>query len=241
MRVHSYESLAAVDGKGLRYALFLAGCPLRCVYCHNPDTQNCPAEECDVEKLTKKILRYKPFFQVSGGGVTFSGGEPLLQAEEICRMGELLRKEGVGYTLDTSGYMPLTQAVKSAILGADLVICDLKFATEEEYKKHTGVKLQPVIDTLDFLKKIRANVWVRTVVVPGINDNTYAMDKYLDILKNYPDIEKYELLGFHTLGFHKYEELCRENPLEGTYPMDREKLAELQKYVDEKRKERQNV
>ena len=115
--IHSFESLAAVDGDGLRYGVFLAGCPLRCVYCHNPDTWEMGAGNAmEADALVRKILRYRPYFG-ENGGVTFSGGEPLLQAEFLCAVAEHLKKEGIGYVLDTSGEVLLTDAVKTLLLG----------------------------------------------------------------------------------------------------------------------------
>ena len=237
MKIHSYESLAALDGRGLRYGVFLSGCPLRCVYCHNPDTQrSLCAEERAPEELIKKIMRYKPYWK-NGGGVTFSGGEPLLQAEEICRLGELLSAEGADYTLDTSGHVPLTKSVKQAILGASLVILDLKFPTDEDYLRYTGGGISPVLEILSFLCESKIPLWIRTVVVPGINDSESALLAYTELLRPYRDcIERYELLPFHTMGFHKYEQLGIDNPLKDTPAMDKKKLTELQHYVDKQLK-----
>ena len=131
--VHSFESLAAVDGDGLRYGVFLSGCPLRCVYCHNPDTWEMGAGRAfESGELVKKIVRYRSYFG-ERGGVTFSGGEPLLQAEWLCEVAELLKKEDIGYVLDTSGGVPLTEAVKTLLSGAQGVLLDLKFSEEESY------------------------------------------------------------------------------------------------------------
>ena len=230
MKIHSYESLAALDGKGIRYAIFLQGCPLRCVYCHNPDTQGglC-AEERTPEELMKKIVRYKPYWK-SGGGVTLSGGEPLLQAEEICRLGELLSAEGINYTLDTSGHVPLTDSAKKALLGASLVILDLKFATNKDYLRYTGGGIDPVLAILDYITEQKKPLWIRTV----INDTKESLLPYAELIKPYSGcIDRYELLPFHTLGFHKYEELGIINPCKDTQPMDKGVLAKLQNYINE--------
>lgn len=234
MIVHSIESLAALDGEGLRYGIFLAGCPLRCAYCHNPDTWDASCgEQKSVEQLFAKIKRYTPYFKSSGGGVTFSGGEPLLQADEIVKLSQLLKTEGIGYTLDTSGCISLTDSVKKAVLGADLVICDLKFHTEADYKKYTGGSLEKVCDFLDFLFKNNKRVWLRTVIVPTINDTEADIDRYLKIAAPYfKCVEKYQLLAFHTMGFFKYNNLNLQNPCKDIPALSSERLTELQQYLD---------
>ena len=234
MKIHSYESLAALDGEGLRYGIFLTGCPLKCAYCHNPDTQGGSfTEERSAEELCRKIKRYKPYFKAGRGGVTLSGGEPLLWAEEIAELGKLLRAEGIEYTLDTSGHIRLTDAVKAAVRGASLVILDLKFPTEEDYKRYTGGSFATVKSFLDFASGEGIPLWIRTVIVPEINDTKEALDQYLEVLLPYADsIGKYELLPFHTMGFHKYEALGIKNPLADTPPMDKAAVAELNEYAN---------
>lgn len=236
MRIHSVESLAAVDGEGIRYALFLSGCPLNCAYCHNPDTRSFRGgEEKSCEELVKKIERYKTWFIASGGGVTLSGGEPLLQAEEINKLGGLLKERGINYALDTSGAVALDEEVKKAVEGAELVLLDLKFPHKEGFEKYCGSGFEKFVSFISFVAEIGKRCWIRTVVVPGINDSREAIDKYIEFLEPYKNaVEKYELLPFHTLGFFKYEEAGIENPLKDYPPMDKDKLKELQKYADER-------
>ena len=233
MKVHSFESAAAVDGDGVRFCVFTQGCPLRCVYCHNPDTWEGGGEDISPEQIAKKLLRYKPYFK-NGGGVTFSGGEPLLQSEEIIKINTLLKKENVNYAIDTSGCVKLTESVKRAVECAELIICDLKFWDENSYKKYTGGSYNSVLDFLNLCESLKKRVWIRTVVVPNINDTTEIMDKYLETVKKFRCVEKYKLLAFHTMGFEKYEKLGINNPLASAKPMDKEELSELQKYVDKK-------
>lgn len=231
-RVHSFESMAAVDGEGLRCAVFLAGCPLRCVYCHNPDTWSGETgREMDAETMARKIARYKPYFG-ERGGVTFSGGEPLLQAEWICRLASLLREEGIGYVLDTSGTVPLTEWVREALAGAQEVLLDLKFWSEESYLRYTGRGLSPVMDTLRYLNERGIPTVIRTVIVPGINDREEILSAYVSLLEGISCVKRYELLGFHTMGFFKYEQLGIANPLARTPALSEERRAELQAFVD---------
>lgn len=234
--IHSFESLAAVDGAGLRCAVFLAGCPLRCAYCHNPDTWKMDGgRETEAEALVRKIARYKPYFGAEGG-VTFSGGEPLLQADFLREMMPLLEWEGIGYIVDTSGALPLTDAVKEVLGGAQSVLLDLKFPTDESYRQHTGYSLAPVLETLSYLNSIGKRTVIRTVIVPGWNDTEEAMDGYLALLGGASCVERYELLGFHTMGFFKYRELGIVNPLADMPPLAPEVRERLQSYVDQQLK-----
>ncbi len=229
--VHSYESLAAVDGEGLRYAVFLVGCPLRCIYCHNPDTWCSAGKPTDSDELAKKVTRYKPYFK-NGGGVTFSGGEPLLQAEFINACAERLHSCGIEYTLDTSGSAPLTDSVKRALLGADEILLDLKFHSDEDYLKYTSHGISQTLETLDFLEKSGRRTVIKTVIVPGINDSESDIELYFDTVKNYSCVVRYELLPFHTMGFFKYESLGIENKLKDTEALSRKRLDELQTHLD---------
>ncbi len=229
--VHSFESLAALDGEGIRYGVFMQGCPLRCVYCHNPDTWGKGGTELSPEELVKKVSRYKPYFGKTGG-VTFSGGEPLLQSKFIRETVTYLKQEGINYAIDTSGAVALSDDAKYVLENAQLVILDLKFWDDENYKKYTGMGISKVFDTLEFLEDIKKRTWVRTVVVPGINDSEEKIQRYLEMLKNKYFVEKYELLGFHTMGFFKYENMGIKNPLQDTKPLEKETLKELQEFVD---------
>ncbi len=229
--IHSYESMAAVDGHGIRYAVFLSGCPLRCAYCHNPDTWASGASKTISDgELAHKAMRYKPYFK-NGGGITFSGGEPLLQADFINAVGEKLARLDIGYTLDTSGAVPLTDSVKRAVSGADGILLDLKFSCDADYIKYTGQGIARVLDMLGFLDTLSVPVTLRTVIVPGINDTEGALDSYIEIAKAHPSIKKYELLPFHTMGFFKYENLGIENRLNDTPPLSPERHRELTEYL----------
>lgn len=229
--IHSFESLATLDGEGIRYGVFFTGCPLRCAYCHNPDTWFKSGREYSADELYRKIKRYKPYFK-NGGGVTFSGGEPLLNASFINEVSPLLKQEGINYCLDTSGSVFLTDEVKSCIDGADMVILDIKFYDEESYKKYTKGTFENFITIGKYCAETGKRLWLRTVVVPGINDNEEEIKKCAAFARQFK-YEKYELLAFHTMGFFKYENLKIENPLKETKALPKERLAELQKIIDE--------
>ena len=235
MRIHSFESLATLDGDGVRYAIYFNGCPLRCVYCHNPDTWGISGDDYSAEDLFNKVKRYKPYFG-QNGGVTFSGGEPLLSASFINEVGALLKRANINYALDTSGQVEMSDEVKTAINNSDLVILDLKFYDNDSYYKYTGKTMMKTITMLYYLAAIEKRTWIRTVIVPGINDKKEIIDKYIEIVKQFPHVEKYELLGFHTMGFFKYENLGIDNPLKDTPALSQDTLKELQNYVDNKLK-----
>jgi pyruvate formate lyase activating enzyme len=233
--VHSFESMAAVDGEGLRCAVFLAGCPLRCVFCHNPDTwYPNTGKETDAETMVRKIARYEPYFGELGG-VTFSGGEPLLQAAWIREMMPLLREREIGYVLDTSGAVPLDDTVREVLAGAQGVLLDLKFPDDESYRRYTGQGMERTLDTLRYLNEAGVSTRIRTVIIPGINDSEEVLSKYLSIVRGMDCVKRYELLGFHTMGFFKYEKLGIPNPLVDTPALSEERRMELQKFVDENR------
>lgn len=228
--IHSFESLAALDGEGLRYDIFFTGCPLRCAYCHNPDAWFKSATEMTAEEVFRKARRFKPYFK-NGGGVTFSGGEPLLNAAFINELGAMLANEGIGYCLDTSGSVPLTDDVKTAVENADMVILDIKFYNVDDYRRYTGGEFQRFMDFGAYCTERGKRLWLRTVVVPGINDSEADIKRYAELTTGFR-FERYELLGFHTMGFFKYEQLGIVNPLADVNALDPERLQELQRALD---------
>ena len=225
-RVHSLQSLGTVDGPGLRYVVFLQGCPLRCVYCHNPDTWD-PAGGAvmDTEELVEKILRCRPYFGAEGG-VTVSGGEPLLQAEFVTQLFARLKQEGVHTALDTSGAGDLGKA-PALLEVTDLVLLDLKFPTEEGYRQHCRGSLGQTEAFAALVAEKQVPLWVRHVVVPGLNDTLEDMAAVRSWARRQPTLEKIEWLPFHNLCLEKYQQLGVPFPLANTPPMDREKLDRL--------------
>lgn len=228
-----WESFATMDGPGTRCVAFTCGCPLRCVYCHNPETQT--GEHCRMQlspqELVDKVRRLKPYFGEQGG-LTWSGGEPLLYARAIAACAPLLKQIGVGYWLDTSGAVVLTQDVQDAVCQAQGVILDLKMPTSEWYQRYCQADMSLVMQFASYLTLHRIPTWIRTVIVPGINDTSECIRTYAMLVKDMPNVIKYELLGFHTMGFSKYEQLGMCNPLVGTPAMDAVRLERLQQELD---------
>ena len=213
--VHSWELVTAVDGPGTRLTFFLAGCPLRCLYCHNPDTwQMRRGTRVHVDDLMKRVRRYKPVLQASDGGVTLSGGEALLQASFVERVFAECKAEGIHTTLDTSGFLGL-RASDDLLDNTDLVLLDVKSGDPETYKKVTGRELQPTLDFGRRLSGLGKKMWVRFVLVPGLTDavdNVQAVADYVAELG--PAVERVEVLPFHQMGRDKWNELGLEYQLE---------------------------
>lgn len=233
--VHSIESFATLEGEGIRFALFLLGCPYRCIYCHNPDTWygGGRGSLMTEDAIVTQMARYKGFYS-NGGGLTATGGEPLLHADKLISLFKRVHKElGLTNTIDTScAVMP--KCIDELLDYTDLVIIDLKFHNNADYDKYAKGSLDNTLRMLDKTQEKGVKVWVRTVVVPNINDTEADMDKYVEIVSRYPHIAKYELLAYHTMGVYKYEELGLKYPLEGVEAMPSDKFKTLQAYVKEK-------
>jgi len=230
-RIHSIESMGLVDGPGIRTVVFIQGCKLRCAYCHNPDTWNLNCgTEVTPEELMKKILRFKPYFTRSGGGVTFSGGDPLVQPEFLLEMLKLCKANGIHTTIDTAGYGDGNY--DEILKYTDLVLLDVKHIDSDGYVVLTGRDTKDVNLFLDALRRSNTKVWVRHVVVPGYTDTKDHMEKIANIInEEIPNVEKIELLPYHVLGVNKYDKLGIKYRLGGVEPMDKEKTKELQEYL----------
>ena len=229
--VHSLQSLGTVDGPGVRSVVFLSGCPLRCVYCHNPDTWAREEKQLtDARELSERLLRFYSF--IKNGGVTVSGGEPLSQAEFVTELVEHLHNGGLHVAIDTCG-APVTPAVERLIEVADMFLLDMKMTTEEDYKRYTGGSLASTLAFLDLLEKAGKDVWIRHVVVPGINDTEEDILRLADLIRPYTCIKKVELLPYKNLCLEKYRTLGIPFPLENIPPMKADALEALEKVLTE--------
>ena len=187
-RVHSFQSMGAVDGPGLRCVVFMQGCPLRCVYCHNPDTHSFGGgDEYTPEEMLQKILRFKSY--IKNGGVTVSGGEPLMQADFVKELFTLLRENGIHTALDTSGIGDIGKA-KELLSVTDLVLRDIKFLDAESYNKYCKGDFEQVLDFLNLTKEMDIPLWIRQVIVPHIYDDESNIVKLLELLKVYGNVKK---------------------------------------------------
>ncbi len=228
-RVHSFQSLGTVDGPGIRYVVFLQGCHLRCIYCHNPDTwDTTKGDEYSPEEVFEKILKYKTY--ITNGGVTVTGGEPLLQVDFVIELFKLLKKEGIHTAIDTSGFSNLSKC-EELFKYTDLIICDIKFNNDEDYRKYTGRGITEVLDFLDLANKHAIPVHVRQVIVPNINDTADNVIELRNLLSKYSNIIKVELLPFRKLCLEKYEEMGIEFKLKDTKEMSKDIIKELEEYL----------
>ena len=224
--IHSIQSLGAVDGPGVRYVVFMQGCPLRCVYCHNPDTWLTEGgTPTDVDELVRKALRFRPYWK-NGGGVTVTGGEPLLQAEFVEEFFARLHEHGVHTALDTSGVGNLAQAEK-VLAHTDLVLCDLKFLTKADYLKNCRADFDQIERFLQLTAMKNVPLWIRHVVVPGLTDGMDHLRRVKAKAESYPNFEKLEFLPFHKLCMEKYARLGLEFPLKDTPAMNPDVLKTM--------------
>lgn len=230
-RIHSIESMGLVDGPGIRTVVFFQGCKLRCAYCHNPDTWNLKdGKEVTTDEIINKIVRFRPYFQSSGGGVTFSGGDPLVQPEFLLELLKKCKDLGIHTTIDTAGY---GHGDYNEILKyTDLVLLDIKHINSDGYVTLTGRDTKDVNLFLAALRNSDTRVWVRHVVVPGHTDTLEHMDKIANIInEEVPNVDKIELLPYHLLGVNKYESLGLEYRLDGVKQMNKEACNKLQDYL----------
>ena len=227
--IHSLQSLGTVDGPGVRAVVFAEGCPLRCIYCHNPDTWSCRESDLtDDADLAERILRFYPY--IKNGGVTFSGGEPCLQAEFFASLARRLKDHGLNVALDTCGEVSGSGVEKLLDL-TDLVLLDVKMTDAESHFRNTGGDLSKVFAFLDGLEKRKKPTWIRHVVVPGLNDTESDVLRLKELLAPYSCIEKIELLPYRSFCETKYRAFGIPFPLEGTPQTTPERVAELQKIL----------
>lgn len=220
--VHSWELVTAVDGPGTRMTLFLSGCPLGCQYCQNPDTwQMRDGLITGIDEIVARIARYRDLFRITKGGVTVSGGEPLMQAVFLQRLFEECRRLGVHTALDTSGFLG-GHASEQLLSDTNLVLLDVKSGIEETYQNVTGRSLQPTRDFGDRLARLGTPVWIRFVLVPELTDAVDNVDAVAEIVSHWANVERVEVLPFHQMGRSKWEKLGLDYQLEGALPPSRE-------------------
>ena len=227
-RIHSFQSFGTVDGPGVRAVVFMQGCPLRCACCHNPDTWDFDGgKSVTADQLMDKIRRLRSYFG-KDGGVTVSGGEPLMQAEFVTELFRTCKSEGISCALDTSGCV-LDGRVEELLELCDLVLLDYKYTDARGYEKNVGCSIQSVNAFLDKLELMGKRVWLRQVIIPALNDSEESVRSLYALRDRYSCIEKIELLPFRKLCIEKYKAMGMDFPLAHTPEAAPELIARLQR------------
>ena len=229
-RIHSFQSLGTADGPGVRAVVFMQGCPLRCACCHNPDTWDFNGgTEVTPDEIFRKIKRLKNYFGEEGG-VTVSGGEPLMQPEFIKELFTLCKTDGITTAIDTSGCV-LNDKIKEVLNLTDTVLLDYKYVTDELYKTKVGTEKSKVDEFLSYLNSRNIDTWLRQVIIKDLNNNENSVKVLKELKQKYPCIKKTELLPFKKICIEKYEKLGIPFPLAETPETSKKEIEELEKYL----------
>lgn len=235
-KIHSFESFGTVDGPGIRFVIFMQGCPLRCLYCHNPDTWDTSiGTEYETDEVVEKVLKYRMYYGEKGG-VTVSGGEPLLQIDFLIELFKKLKKVNINTCLDTSGITfsednkVLMQKFDELLSCTDLFLLDLKHIDDTGHIKLTGKSNKKILKFAKYLSDNNAKMWIRQVIVPGINIDVENLTKTKDFIKTLKSVEKVEILPYHTMGTVKYEQMGIPYPLKDVEAPTKEQI-ELAKSI----------
>lgn len=241
-KIHSIETFGLVDGPGVRYVLFLQGCNMRCKYCHNPETWSFDDAKFTVsaKDAFNKAYKYKNYWRKNGkpnGGITVSGGEPLLQIDFVTEFFKLAKEKGVHTTLDSSGSAftreePFFSKFNELLKYTDLVMLDIKHIDDEEHKKLTGHTNKNILDCARYLSEQGIPMWIRHVLVPGITDNDEYLKKTREFIDTLDTVMKVEVLPYHTLGEYKWKELGIPYKLEGVEPPTEERIQNAKKILE---------
>lgn len=227
--VHSTETFGSVDGPGVRYIVFLQGCNLRCAFCHNPDTWTKGVGTTSADEVFAKAIRYKNYWK-NGGGITVSGGEPLLQIDFLIDLFKLAKENNVSTCIDTAGEPfnfsneEFMDKFNKLMKLTDLLLVDIKHIDNESHIKLTGKPNTNILEMITYLNKIQKPIWVRHVLVPTINDDKESLNKLKAFVDTLSNVERVEVLPYHTLGIHKWESLKIPYRLEGINPPSKESI-----------------
>ena len=231
-KVHSIESFGTVDGPGIRFVLFLQGCHLQCKYCHNRDTWDIKSGEYkSLDDIFEKIKRYKNYMKLSGGGVTVTGGEPLLQVKFLIELFKKLKQEGIHTCIDTSGIVAITDDIKELLKYTDLVLLDIKHINDEKCKKLVGVSNKRELEFAKYLSDNNIKIWIRQVVVPGHTDDEQDLLELKKFIKSLKTVEKVQLLPYHNMGKFKWEKLGSKYELENVRPANQDDVDRIKKIL----------
>ncbi len=230
--IHSIESFGTVDGPGIRFVIFMQGCSLKCKYCHNRDTWAINSgKKMSTDELVKEIQNYRTYIENSGGGVTVSGGEPLLQIEFVTELFKKLKEIGIHTALDTAGSIPLSPAIKELLKYTDLVLLDIKHIDDEKAINLTGFSNKNNLEFAKYLSNVNIPVWIRQVLVPGYTDNKFDLQKLKAFIDSLSNVERVEILPYHNLGKFKWKELGDTYELENVVPPSQEDVKKAEQIL----------
>jgi pyruvate formate lyase activating enzyme len=224
--VHSVETCGTVDGPGIRYVVFMQGCPMRCQYCHNPDTwdpKGKNSKRMSVRELMDDIIKYKSFMHFSNGGVTVSGGEPLMQPEFVKTLFKACKEEGISTALDTSGFCPIDSA-KEVLNYTDLMLLDIKSYNPDTFKEITEREISHTLSIAQYASENAIPMWIRFVLVPGLSDNYEDIEKLAEYVSSLSSVQAVEVLPFHKMGEYKWQELGYDYKLTDTPEPQKESI-----------------
>lgn len=231
-KIHSFESLGAVDGPGIRFVIFMQGCNLKCKYCQNRDTWDINLGSAyTVKEVIEKIMRYKNYMVASNGGVTLSGGEPLLQQDFVIALFQELKKQNISTCIDTSGMFGITNKIKQIVDLTDIFLLDIKSINDETCKYLTGFSNKQELEFAKYVSEKNKRLWIRQVLVPGITDkkeDLLQLKKFLDSI----NVEKFEFLPYHKLGKYKWEKLGLSYELEDVRTANNDDVKRAKKIMN---------
>lgn len=233
--IHSFETFGTVDGPGIRFVAFMQGCLLKCKYCHNRDTwQVGSGQQYEVQEVIDKILKCKPYIDSSNGGVTISGGEPLLQSKFLIELFKELKKHNIHTALDTAGSMQINEDIEELLKYTDLVILDIKHIDDQKCINLTGMSNKNELDFAKYCSESQIKVWIRQVLIPGYTDEEADLKKTREFIDSLKTVEKVEVLPYHDLGKFKWTELGLEYSLEGVKSPTEEQIKKAEEILIKK-------
>ena len=231
-KVHSVESFGTVDGPGIRFVIFLQGCSLRCKYCHNRDTWDINGGEYkSVDEIIEKIKNYKNYIIPSGGGVTVTGGEPLLQVKFLIELFKRLKEENIHACIDTSGMFGITDDIKKVLELTDLVLLDIKHIDDEKCKDLVGSSNKKELEFARYVSDNGIKMWIRQVLVPGYTDDEADLIKLGEFIRSLKTVEKVQVLPYHSMGKYKWEKLGKKYELEGVREATQEDVKRAENLI----------